>query len=67
MKTITILITILIISGCAYFQEKAAPEIAEAINKYCINTPLSAREAVREEINVLLIDGASIKVTCPGD
>lgn len=55
------------LASCSYFEKKAAPDIASSINKYCQNTPLIARDAMRAEINSLLINGANVKITCPGD
>lgn len=56
-----------ILSGCAIFEEKAAPEIADGINKYCEEVSKSVRQDMREEVNSMVKPGTSIVITCPGD
>jgi hypothetical protein len=53
------------LAGCSAFEQKAGPQIAKGVGKYC-ETPRDARLALRAEVNKLAAPN-SIKVCCSGD
>lgn len=56
-----------VVGACAWFQTKAVPEVAKAVDRYCKETPLALRLEARKLVNTMVQPGTTIVITCPGD
>lgn len=53
------------LSGCTAFRSAVGPQVAKAVNRYCLE-PFQARILIRSEVNGL-IQPHTIRVDCAGD
>lgn len=65
MKVILGIFAILLISGCSLVTPKVAPQVAKAVNRYCLE-PLAERQLIRAQVNGMITPN-TVKVTCEGD
>lgn len=56
---------VLCLTGCAAYNVKVAPRIAQGVTLYC-SEPLAERQLIRSQVNAQIAP-ATIKVTCAGD
>lgn len=64
MKTMIALLSVALLSACAYFQP-VADKVGDAVKDYC-KQPLEARKLVRAQVNQAAAPNV-VQVTCFGD
>jgi len=65
MKTLLLSALVVAITGCSFIAPKVGPQVAKAVNRYCVES-YQTRLLMRSEVNAM-IKPNSIKVTCEGD
>ncbi len=65
MKYIALSFLVVVLSGCSLIAPKVGPQVAKAVNRYCVES-YQTRLLMRTEVNAM-IKPNSIKVTCEGD
>jgi hypothetical protein len=60
-----VIVGILFLSGCSIIAPKVGPQVAKAVNRYCVE-PYATRSVLRAQVNEMVFPH-EIKVTCEGD
>lgn len=65
MKAIAVALIMVAMTGCSVITQKAGPQVAKAVNRYC-EEPYEVRKVLRTEVNGMIAPN-TVKVTCNGD
>jgi uncharacterized membrane protein len=66
MKIATTVVVALALTGCSVVFPKAGPQLANAVNKYCVTLSEEERRLLREQVNASIQPNQAC-VYCDGD
>ena len=66
MKQVLVISIVLALSGCSLVFQKAGPQLAKAVNKYCGTVSEQERQVLRSEVNAAIQPNQAC-VYCAGD
>ncbi len=65
MKALALAIVLVAMTGCSAITQKAGPQVAKAVNRYC-EEPYEIRKTLRDQVNTAIAPNIA-RVTCVGD
>lgn len=66
MKLFVIILALLSLGGCSVIGPKAGPQLAKAVNKYCMTLSFQERQLLREQVNAAIAPNHA-QITCAVD